>query len=393
LERRRHRPAKASLLERVGLAFTSGQTVRRNWLGVSSGIDSRAAAASRAVREHVGMSSATDRRQRGLHALLLVGFACLFISGCGEMYTAPGNVALRRPAPKVIATELTGAHLAHAIGETLLDTIEVPNGAERMAHAPPASQLNHAPQREATPNLVDVDRIWRIGGKPLAHLTALERSHPPGLHVTGGGGGIEGPGIAEKVRYVTFRAEPPPGVQSETLIVTEATAPRREALLRADAQVVWTSPRPSTERIPHKVSYIVVLRRSPAAELLSRVRRAGHPLARPPKHGVTTLRRVIRQPAAVRRIIAAVEGLPIVQPGAIVCPAEPFGPVVYLGFHAGSTRLLAVAVQSAGDEIGNCAPMELRIGGRQEAPLGEGERALDVVDEILSAQLLPGLRR
>jgi hypothetical protein len=182
-------------------------------------------------------------------------------------------------------------------------------------------------------------------------------------------------------------------VQSETLIVTVATAPGRGPLLRADAQVVWTSPRPSTERIPQPVSYIVVLRRSPAAELLSRARQAGHPLPKRPLHGVTTLRRVIRQPAAVRRILAAVESLPIVQPGATICPAGPLGPVVYIGFNASTTRLLAVAVQSAGYEVGNCAPMEISIRGHKEKPLADGERALDVVDEVLGVQLLPGLRR
>lgn len=374
--------------------FTAAQEHQVALVVSVGGIGSLRCGSRPAVREHVSVSSmATGRRQRGLHAFFLLGFACLLMSGCGKTYTAPGNVALRRPPSKATAIELTGAHLAHAVGVALLDAVEVPSGAKRLAHAPPASQLNHAPEREATPNLVDVDRIWRIGGKPLAHLAALERSHPPGLHVTGGGSGIEGPGIAEKVRYVTFRAEPPSGVQSETLIVTEATAPGRLALLRADAQVVWTSPRPATERIPRGVSYIVVLRRSPTAELFSRARRAGHPLARRPKHGVTTLRRVIREPAAVRRIIAAVESLPIIQPGATVCPAEPVGPVVYLGFNARTTRLLAVAVQGAGDEVGNCSPMEFRIMGHKEKPLAEGERAVDVVDEILSAQLLPGLRR
>lgn len=336
---------------------------------------------------------AAGRLLRGLPAFLSLVVACSFLSGCGKTYRAPGDIALRRPPSTRSADGLKGPHLAHAVGETLLDAVEVPSGAERVAHAPQGSQLNHAPQREATPNLVDVDRIWRIGGKPLAHMAALERAHTPGLRVTGGGGGIEGPGIAEKVSYVTFRAEPPPGVQSETLIVTAATAPGRGPLLRADAQVVWTSPRPSTERIPQPVSYIVVLRRSPAAELLSRARQAGHPLARRLRHGVTTLRRVIRRPAAVRRIVAAVESLPIVQPGATVCPAESLGPVVYLGFNASTTRLLAVAVQSAGDEVGNCAPMEFSIRGHEEKPLAEGKKALDVVDEVLGAQLLPGLRR
>jgi hypothetical protein len=333
------------------------------------------------------------RGHRGLPAFLTLVFACLLVSGCGKTYTAPGVVVLRSPSSSPTAAGLREARLAHAIGETLLDAVEVSSGAELIAHAPKGSQLNDAPQREATPNLVDVHRIWRIGGKPLARMGALERGHTPGLRMNGGGGGVEGPGITEKVRYITFRAKPPLGVQSETLIVTEATAPGRGPLLRADAQVVWTSPRPSTERVPHGVSYIVVIRRSPPGELFSRARQAGHPLARRPMHGVTTLRRVIRQTADVRRIVAAVESLPIVQPGAINCPAEPFGPVVYLGFNATTTRLLAVAVQEAGDEVGNCAPMALRIGGHKEEPLAEGERALDVVDEVLGAQLLPGLRR
>jgi hypothetical protein len=332
------------------------------------------------------------RGHRGLPAVVTLVFACLLVSGCGRTYTAPGVVALRSPSFTPTAAGLKEARLAHAIGEAILDAVEVSSGAERIAQAPKGSQLNHAPQREATPNLVDVHRIWRIGGEPLAHMDALERGHTPGLRVTGGGSGVEGPGITEKVRFITFRAKPPLGLRSETLLVTEATAPGRGPLLRADAQVVWTSPRPSTERVPHGVSYIVVIRRSPPAELFNQAQQAGHPLARWPVHGVTTLRRVIRQTAAVRRIVAAVESLPLVQPGATVCPAEPYGPVVYLGFNASTTRLLAAAVQGAGDEVGNCAPMALRIGGHKEKPLAGGERALDVVDEVLGEQSLPGLR-
>jgi hypothetical protein len=336
---------------------------------------------------------AAGRWLRGVPAFLSLVLACLFVSGCGKTDLAPRYVALRTPHSMPYAAGLKGPDLAHAAGETLLDAVEVPSGAERVAHAPQASQLNHAPQRLAARNLVDVDRIWRIGGNPLAHLAALERDHPPGLRVTGGGGTIGGPGITEKVRYLTFRAERPPGVLSETLIVTETTAPGLEPLLRADAQVVWTSPRPSTERVPQPVSYIVVLRRDPAAELFNRARQAGHPLAMQLRHGVTTLRRVIRQPAAVRRIVGAVDSLPIVQPIGTVCPAGPSGPVVYLGFNASSTRLLAVAVQGAGYEVGNCAPMHFSIRGHEEKPLGQGEGALNVVDEVLGARLLPGLRR
>jgi hypothetical protein len=173
-------------------------------------------------------------------------------------------------------------------------------------------------------------------------------------------------------------------------------APGDGTLLRADAEVVWLSQRPAAEHVPAGVTSIEVTRLTTLEELLEQERtsrergRAAKRHARGPTHGVVTLRRVIVSPAAVRRLVAAIDALPIVQPGAWVCPAEPFGPVVRLSFRGHSGRVLAKAAQAAGDEVGNCSPMYFSVRGREQKPLAKGASVIGIVSEVLGVRLLPG---
>jgi hypothetical protein len=112
-------------------------------------------------------------------------------------------------------------------------------------------------------------------------------------------------------------------------------------------------------------------------------------LARGPTHRQIALHRTISAAGSVRRIVTALDGLPIVQPGTTVCPAEPVGPVVRLSFLNHTGNVLAQAAQAAGSEVGNCSPMYLSIKGHEQKPLAEGARVIDTASQILGLQLLP----
>lgn len=146
-------------------------------------------------------------------------------------------------------------------------------------------------------------------------------------------------------------------------------APKGGTLLRADGQVVWLSTRSPSERVPAGVSSIEV--------------------ARGPTYRQITLRRTISTAGSVRRIVTAIDMLPIVQPGTTACPEEPLGPVVRLSFRGHTGNVLAQAVQAAGSEVDNCSPMYFSIKDHEQKPLAEGASVIDTISQLLGVQLLP----
>ena len=248
----------------------------------------------------------------------------------------------------------------------------MPSNAVPLASVPRSSPVGSAPERVATPNLVDVHRIWRVPGSPRKILTLVRHSHPTGLEINGGGSGghhaIGQPEI-ETSWWVIFQAHPRSGLGSETLTISMTAAPKSGTLLRADGEVVWLSTRSPAERVPAGVSSIEV--------------------ARGPTYRQITLHRTISAAGSVRRIVRAVDGLPIVQPGTWVCPAEPVGPVVRLSFRNHTGNVLAQAMQAAGSEVGNCSPMYFSAKGHEQKPLAEGARVIDTAGHVLGVQLLP----
>ncbi len=100
---------------------------------------------------------------------------------------------------------------------------------------------------------------------------------------------------------------------------------------------------------------------------------------------------MISKPAAIRRIVAGLDWLAIVEPGTWVCPSEPAEPaVVHLTFRDSARKVLAEAVQAAGTEVGNCDPMYFTIEAREQKPFAEGASVINTVSEILATRLLAG---
>jgi hypothetical protein len=266
-----------------------------------------------------------------------------------------------------------GSGLARVVARSLLGTLTVPSAAIPVGSVPRSSPIRYAPGTFATPNLIDVHRIWRVSGLPREALARIRRSHPAGLKINGGGSaGKHGLGEREVEYwwYVTFRARSRPGLGSEVLAISTTAAPGGGTLLRADGEVVWLSARPPAERVPVGVGTVEV--------------------ARGPTYKQMTVRRTISASASVRRIIVALDILPIVQPGTWVCPAEPLGPVVRLTFRGPADEVLAEAVQAAGDEVGDCSPMYFSVRGREEKPLAKGANVIGIISQMLGLRLLPG---
>jgi hypothetical protein len=349
---------------------------------------------------HRTAAAATRRRAAVFLAVVL---ALLLTAGCGKTNTTAGGglgrtISLSGFQEAPVPAGAHGPSLARDVARSLLSAIRVPSDAIPVGSVPRSSPISSVPARSVTPNLVDVHRIWRVPGSTREVLAIIHHSHPAGLTINGGGSaGEHAPGEREHeyLWYVTFHARPQPGLNSEQLAISTIAAPGSGTLLRADAEVVWLSQRPAAEHVPAGVSSIVVTRVATIEELLERQRtsRQGGPAAkrhaRRPTHGAVTLHRVIISPAAVRRLVAAIDALPIVQPGAWVCPAEPFGPIIHLTFRGRTGRILAEAVQGAGAEVGNCSPMYFSVQGREEKPLAKGASVIAIVSQTLGVGLLP----
>ncbi len=307
--------------------------------------------------------------------------AALLAAGCGKSNVPqagdpPTRISVGAVPPTHAPASAGDRTLALAVARSLVGAVRVSSRPISLEDVPRASPIRSAPGRPATPNVVDVDRIWRVPGRPRAALAAVRHSHPAGLLVNGeGSGGRHGVGEreVEYFWYVSFQAPPRPGLGSEQLSVSMTAAPGGGTLLRADGQVVWLNVRSAAERVPAGVSSIEV------------TRGAGH--------GRASLRRTITAAASVARIVTALDRLPIVQPGTVVCPDEQVQPlVVHLIFRSAQEQTLAQASQAAGPEVDGCAPMRFSVGGRELQPLSGGAGVIDIVDRALGLRLLGGLR-
>lgn len=323
------------------------------------------------------LRTAAPATRRRAAVFLAVVLALLLTAGCGKTNTAPGGglsrtISLSGFREARVPAGARGPGLARDVARSLLGAIRVPSDAHPVGSVPGSSPISSVPARAATPNLVDVHRIWRVPGSPHEVLAIIRHSHPGGLTINGGGSaGEHAPGEREHeyLWYVTFQARPQPGLGSEQLAISTIAAPGGGTLLRADAEVVWLSQRPAAEHVPAGVSSIVV--------------------TRGPTYRQMTLHRTIGAAGSVRRIVAAIDRLPIVQPGTWMCPEEPIGPVVRLSFRGHTGRVLAKAAQAAGDEVGNCSPMYFTVEGREEKLLAKGASVIAIVSQTLGVGLLP----
>jgi hypothetical protein len=274
-------------------------------------------------------------------------------------------------------------HLAETDAASLLPLLVLPSGTALSADEPAGDggHLADPSERPATPNLVD-EHAWWIVPLRRAETIAFVRAHPP-VASKSTGGGVAGtgrvvssgdPGVGNvEYEWEVFGFPPVEGALAQrSLIVTAVQLPDGSSGVRADAQVVWLTPRPVAEVIP---SGAHLLRVSVLSQI-ARNRSGQRPFA------VTSARRI----ATVTRLLNT---LPVTQPGARSCPVD-FGNRVRLAFYArrGAAPLSIVTINPEG-----CGSVGVVIKGKSEQELEGGSNLIEKIDGMLGVTIRTRPRR
>jgi hypothetical protein len=255
--------------------------------------------------------------------------------------------SLSDSAAAVRRSAKTNRVAARADGASLLARLRLPAEAARSSTEPAGdrSVLGRPGSEPATPNLVDDHGWWRVAESPSAVLDYIYVHVPRGSRQFLTGEGDLGPEYGE----VGFQWPAISGVlNTRWLIIDAVRLANGSTALRADAEVVWVTPRPAWERIAPGARRLVVT-----------VRRGVQILEEPS---------IIVAGRAIRRTVDLLNQLPAAQPGTFACPDDP-GTRIQLAFYAnGGTAPQATAVI----DPGGCGTVELTLRGRPEPPLASG---------------------
>jgi hypothetical protein len=228
----------------------------------------------------------------------------------------------------------------------------------------PLSQPGEAP---AGVKLIDRHARWTVA-EPISAVDAFLRAHvPAGARLNGSGAGGR-PASAS----VTF-AFPPLGrvLGIRWLVVSMVSLSSDTTALRADAEVQWIQPRPTTERIPRSVRVLEVS--------------VGAPGSAPSTRAIVVSR------ARVWQIAADINGLEITQAGVWSCPSwSPDAPVVTFTFRRapdGPVVARATELAAATEPTTPCDPMTLTIEGRRWHPLLGGAAVVRTAQRLLGVRL------
>lgn len=271
-------------------------------------------------------------------AMLVIGGA----AGCGSMRPGAG--------PPVVAKATTPRQRAQAAVNAAITLVVVPQGARRVTTVP--AVLRQPAERPVTPNLVSTSASWQAAGVPRQVLDSIAAHLPP----SSGSAELSAGGHLTRLTE-TFDVRPP-SQQASKLVISVADAGPGQTAIRADAQVVWQSVRPASERIPAGATAVLVTANPGLSRLPQWPERA---IRRPVSATVT-------DPEAVRQIVAAVDALPAAQPGTYSCPADNGG-WVRMTFRAGP-RGPVLAVAKAG--MAGCGFVSLTVRGVPQPGLSGG---------------------
>jgi hypothetical protein len=195
------------------------------------------------------------------------------------------------------------------------------------------------------PNDIDEHRWWLVPGAP-ADVLRYVQAHATGSTKVSSGYGSFGPRIT--FRAMVFEWPPVAGVlTTRWLVVTVAQLPDGSTGLRADAEVVWVTPRPSSEAIPPETRLVRVSVHSDI--------KANQPAQRP---------FTVVSSKKIRGVLALLNALPL-QLAVSACPAD-FGIRVRLAFYA---KRRAAPLGVAEIDPQGCGEVALAIGGRSQPPL------------------------
>jgi hypothetical protein len=201
----------------------------------------------------------------------------------------------KKPMPsKKQASEM----VAKAEAQRLLGELALPERAVRVN----SEQGLVAPEsRPATTQLVDANRYWHLRGEPSTVIAWIEAQSPAGARLSEHGEASGPGGVGRWFGAFSFPVDEPEALSSEELAFEAIPAEGGGTALRADAQVIWIMPRPSSEHIPAGISAITV--------------RASAGVPTP-----VSVSQTISEPAAVQKVITVVEGLKPPGGGTTLCP-------------------------------------------------------------------------
>lgn len=284
-----------------------------------------------------------------LRAILIASTIAAFASSVALGAGVPGTNGDARPArarnesASSLPTAASNEADAQTDAKSLLAQLELPSGAEQSTDEPSGdNSLLARTEPPATPNAVDVHAWWLVPDAPKQVLAYI-REHLPAEARHTLSSSLTGSGVLPN-ETEGFAWPPVAQVLSTRWLVVEVVQPPSgSTALRADAEVVWVTPRPASETVPHDVHLLHV---SVLHTLGSTPRHAGHPFT-------------LTATGKIDRVIALLNELPAAQPGTRNCPAD-FGVLVRLAFYP-SPRSAASAVAEI--DPGGCRGVSLTLAG------------------------------
>jgi hypothetical protein len=304
-------------------------------------------------------------------ACALVTLICAVAIGVNAVSAAGGSSARGASPSRAASVEQTSTaneSAAQTAAASLLTELSLPANASQSAAEPSGDEsvLAHSGSFPATPNLVDDHAWWLVPGAPAEVLAYVNAHLPSGSRVSSTGWGNEGAHLTH-VESETIEWPAIVGVLSTRELVVEVVRlPNGSTGLRADAEVVWVTPRPASETIPPGSR---ILRISVHGSL-----KGEQPTQRPLR--VTSTKKI-------EKIVALLNALPAAQPGAKSCPAD-FGIDVRLAFYAsrGAPPLAVAGIDPQG-----CGGVQLKIYGKRQPGLESGSSLIQQIDHVLGVKL------
>lgn len=218
---------------------------------------------------------------------------------------------------------------AQADAAWLLTQVPLPVGATRSAGKPAGDEgrLAHPDVGPVTTTNVVDDHAWWVTSGARGEVLAYIRAHPPAGTTIAASGSTATRSVTTS-ESVAFAWPPITGTLGmRWLNITATQLQDGQTGLRADAQVVWITPRPASETIPTSARLLRVSVHSTIA--------ANQPQQRPLR---------IASQRKIAEVIALLNSLPAAQPGIRSCPAD-FGITVRLVFYpAPRAKPSAIAV-------------------------------------------------
>jgi hypothetical protein len=218
--------------------------------------------------------------------------------------------------------------------------------------------LTMASTTPATPNLVDLDRLWRVE-LPLQEAIAFVAGHPPMGMVCTGSGSSGGPGGVSTEEVTFDLISRPAGIASAQLQVAVAPVGTTSSTIRVDAQVVFSPRRTDEQKVPASDAVVVVTR-------------SGFLASGAPAAGSETR----TDPPTVQRLASILDRLPAAVPGASSCPSFSLGYQLAFAAHPGAPPDYVAITRP-------CDQVIVKVGGVTVQP------ALSDIDGALTQAVAP----